>query len=450
MKKPGRNDLCHCGSGKKYKKCCLSKDQHLPWRDSPPGRTSRRTPRRPSPPASHDLKALPDRLRKLAKQGSAKERKEAAELLATTEPLIDYMARREEILEADKALESHVDAFEELVEDEERYLALIRDLCAEERFARFRFTAADIQRAFDHVGQPATMAADERSVQTLRAAMLHIADKDRRQVLSLGLLTQLPDLVKAGRHLEAWLLRSLVAEMGDRPDEPNPFLFEMFSFGYDAWIGERQAKGAAMLRDLGIDVDRLRGMNPGEIDAWIRSQMADPANKGTLEAFFQANPGLREESMANLEIMERRATDLLAREDSRFLLLDPEEIEPWMERFNERAAQSGLAPSTAEDQLSEEDLSRLFQEVALPLMREMAKAVFTRDRIRQLVEQLKVYRNDLHEEGEHHSFQLAMGAIRYVEREDEPGLNSFLLALCWLSLNSLGEMLAPDDSESEG
>ena len=22
MAKPGRNDLCHCGSGRKYKKCC--------------------------------------------------------------------------------------------------------------------------------------------------------------------------------------------------------------------------------------------------------------------------------------------------------------------------------------------------------------------------------------------------------------------------------------------
>lgn len=25
--KPGRNDPCHCGSGNKYKKCCLSKDE---------------------------------------------------------------------------------------------------------------------------------------------------------------------------------------------------------------------------------------------------------------------------------------------------------------------------------------------------------------------------------------------------------------------------------------
>lgn len=26
-KRPGRNDPCHCGSGKKYKKCCLAKDE---------------------------------------------------------------------------------------------------------------------------------------------------------------------------------------------------------------------------------------------------------------------------------------------------------------------------------------------------------------------------------------------------------------------------------------
>ncbi len=27
MTKPGRNDPCPCGSGKKYKQCCLLKDQ---------------------------------------------------------------------------------------------------------------------------------------------------------------------------------------------------------------------------------------------------------------------------------------------------------------------------------------------------------------------------------------------------------------------------------------
>src|SRR6266571_774139 len=29
MAKPGRNDPCPCGSGKKYKKCCLPKDEAI-------------------------------------------------------------------------------------------------------------------------------------------------------------------------------------------------------------------------------------------------------------------------------------------------------------------------------------------------------------------------------------------------------------------------------------
>jgi len=27
VKRPGRNEPCHCGSGKKYKHCCLEKDE---------------------------------------------------------------------------------------------------------------------------------------------------------------------------------------------------------------------------------------------------------------------------------------------------------------------------------------------------------------------------------------------------------------------------------------
>lgn len=31
MAKTGRNDPCHCGSGKKYKLCCLQKDEAAAW-----------------------------------------------------------------------------------------------------------------------------------------------------------------------------------------------------------------------------------------------------------------------------------------------------------------------------------------------------------------------------------------------------------------------------------
>lgn len=34
MSKLGRNEPCHCGSGKKYKKCCLNKDEEKNQMDS--------------------------------------------------------------------------------------------------------------------------------------------------------------------------------------------------------------------------------------------------------------------------------------------------------------------------------------------------------------------------------------------------------------------------------
>ena len=39
MEKVGRNDLCPCGSGQKYKKCCLGRDEAGPTPTSAPGVT---------------------------------------------------------------------------------------------------------------------------------------------------------------------------------------------------------------------------------------------------------------------------------------------------------------------------------------------------------------------------------------------------------------------------
>ena len=39
MAKIGRNDLCPCGSGKKYKQCCLAKDEAAALAASPPAET---------------------------------------------------------------------------------------------------------------------------------------------------------------------------------------------------------------------------------------------------------------------------------------------------------------------------------------------------------------------------------------------------------------------------
>ena len=49
---------------------------------------------------------------------------------------------------------------------------------------------------------------------------------------------------------------------------------------------------------------------------------------------------------------------------------------------------------------------------------------------------MKKYRNDRFAAGDKTTATRAMGAINYLAREDSPGENTFLLTLCWRSLDS--------------
>src|SRR5690242_9177814 len=121
----GRNDPCHCGSGKKYKKCHLDADQRsrAEIRQSQPGLDS--------PTASTSVEHLPKLLRQLSGQGSTSYGKEFGELLSKTEPILEYLERQREIQAAAAALEEHRSEFEALVADEHRYLALTQKVFAD-------------------------------------------------------------------------------------------------------------------------------------------------------------------------------------------------------------------------------------------------------------------------------------------------------------------------------
>jgi len=440
MTKLGRNDACHCGSGKKYKKCHLDSDQR--------NQAGARTPRvnADTPSASLDLQRLPQMFRQLTQRGSAADRRKSSELLAESEPIIEYLTRREEIEAAAAQLETHRAEFEELMADTDRFAAFAQTLFAEECLASLRFTSSDVRRAFEHVGYPGLLSQDEQTLETLRAAILHVADKERRHKLSMQLLARLPEFVAAGRCLEAWLLQFAAIQTAENQDETNLFLFHMFSFGYKALAAEKQARDESFIRQFGFDLESLRAMSLDELDAFIESHASDPAKTAALEAFFSENPQAREESVANLEAMQRNASELLEREDGRHLLLTGEEVRPWIPRFNDRFNQSEFGSQAPDAALSEEQARKLFQELALPMMREMAGTIFTRDRISRLVTDLKKYRSDRYAAGDKETPGLAMGAIAYLEREDSPDQNTFLLTLCW---RSIGSALKASTAETE-
>lgn len=103
----GRNDPCHCGSGKKYKKCCLSKDEAArPAYEPPPGHepvaggTAADMPQGVAPP--------PRAPRELTPQEQAQQDRWTAFELADFEgriALFEQTLAEPDILEADLALE---------------------------------------------------------------------------------------------------------------------------------------------------------------------------------------------------------------------------------------------------------------------------------------------------------------------------------------------------------
>lgn len=322
----GRNDPCPCGSGKKYKRCCLSDDE----RHAATRRVAAPTvePAALAPTRTLDPHRIPELLRELARKAPRGERGEIERLLAETQPVLAYMERQPEIEAASKTLEAHRADFEKLANDEQAYLQRARALFAEERFVPLRFTADDVRRAFDQVGQPPNMAANDRFVEKVLAAILHLASKERRSQLATSLLLHLPDYVAAGRPLDAWIIQHCAYLTGDAPGDSNSFLFEMFSHGYDAWADEQRALDEAMLREVGIDLPRLQSMSMDEIDALLREQQADPAVGARLEALMQAHPDQQALAAANFDEMQRESVTLLEREDAAGLLLSPEEFAP--------------------------------------------------------------------------------------------------------------------------
>jgi tetratricopeptide (TPR) repeat protein len=117
--KSGRNDPCPCGSGKKYKKCCLAKDTESARNRPPPPRTHQPSPaasvfaqaiRSWAPPTvaydaiefdDDDLDALSNHIVDLIHNGQLDDAERACDTLERQFPdMIDCLDRRAMVLQA--------------------------------------------------------------------------------------------------------------------------------------------------------------------------------------------------------------------------------------------------------------------------------------------------------------------------------------------------------------
>ncbi|MDH4138078.1 MAG: SEC-C domain-containing protein, partial [Anaerolineae bacterium] len=299
-KKPGRNDPCPCGSGKKYKHCCMRKDRQRPRM-------------RAFAPTAHlsesQTNPIQEQLDQIRTMGQAvmdhvpsDQAQELQQLLERAEELAAYEALHDEIEAATQALEAHRAEFEALMKDGIAAVDHAQRLFSEEPFAPMRYTAADVYRAFEAVGYPSRYQEEptEEVIETLVAAVLHLADEDQRLHLARQLLMLLPEYVSAERYLDAWLIQYSAFQMTEAPDESNPFLFTMFNLAFAEWASQVDSQQEALLHALGIDRSAVAGMSVDEVEAWLQAQMADPAKKAQVEAYYAAHPMMSDQAEAEI------------------------------------------------------------------------------------------------------------------------------------------------------
>jgi hypothetical protein len=436
--KIGRNDPCPCGSGQKYKYCCMHKDQQ---RRGVPA----------SSPTAHLGKSqtnpIREQLAQIRSMGQAvmdqvpSDQAQELQLLEQAEELATYEAMRDEIEAAAQVLEAHRGEFEALMEDMEAAADRAHHLFSEERFLPMRYTADDVHRTFEAVGYPPRFREEleEEDVETLRAAILYLADKDQRLHMARQLMMLVPEYVSAERYLDAWLIQYSAFETVEAPDQSNPFLFAMFNHGFAEWASQVDSQQEALMRELGIDRLAVAGMSVEEVEAWLQAQMADPGKKAQVEAYYATHPMMHDQAEAEFRELEHGTLQLLERDGADCLYLSPEEVDPWvpvlMERLEPIKAQARQAAERGD--WKDPGTLRAMGDTLVEVAREMVPVVFTPERLDRLVADLRDYRRKLLDERESQAAMHAHAAFMMLGREETPAENPLLIGICFASLRLL-------------
>ena len=423
--KVGRNDPCPCGSGKKAKRCCgLAGTFAETIADSPP------VPDQAASPAFREEteRSLPrkerDNLAPLQRQ--IKDDDAFSNLLAAIE-------------EAVLALEEHRKEYERLARKPRAFLKRVDRLFAEKPFEDMRFTAEDLQKAFEQVGYPAA-SATEAEVEHMERVVQVLVDKDRRLELASRLLSLLPEYVEAERHLDALLIEHSAMITGE-PDghEVGPFLVCMYLYGLQAWEEQRFNEEVSMLEQLGVGPEDIRRAGFEGINALISDIFEDEEKKAAAEKLLEDHPTLKAMAQAQCEDKEDAAIALLEREDARDLLLTPDELAPFIPQFMKRLQeQDELLARARSDEELDPKTSQAVNDLILSAAGEVAESIFTPERLARLSDQLLAYRKGLRK-GDRRGHAGVQGALMAARSADRPGERHVLVMLCWTSLLTIME-----------
>jgi hypothetical protein len=352
---------------------------------------------------------------------------------------VAYDALRDQIDLAAKAMETHHAGFVALVMDSDKLFDLAHRTFSDERFKPFRYSGADVQKAFDNIGYPQTSTALPLKLADIaEAATWYLMDGDKRYDLAKQLLTFLPAFVAEKRFNEAHLILNTAYRMVSTPEKINFFLLEMFRFGMESFDAQLDSSRKAFLLGLGTDPLQVDKMSVDEAESWAVKLLSDPDKKARLLAFYAANPALKNHDAAEVWRLQHSALLLLISDDAGPLRLSKEEVKPWLtdgligklQPLGAKARVAFADGKEADFNAIQEQITDIMIENAM----DMAAKIYIPQRVKRLIEELKEYRRQLSKAGRMDEVNYAQGAILALSKDDKASVNTLLVTVCFESL----------------
>ena len=450
--KLGRNDPCFCGSGKKYKRCCLGKagSGAVPTgapvmpEVNPPDDASTISPFSTEPPNVMS----PDYWNRLEKQLPRKLRNENAGLFKQVKAYAAFEARKPEIEAAHAALEKYRKKFERLTRNTGKFLKRAEKLFAEEPFEAMRFSVSDLQRAFEDVGYPPAGATGELYSENMQKTIEFLVDSERRNVLSRQLILLIPDYVAAGRYIDGWIIQHSAFLMTEEPFEGcGPFLMCMFMHGMREWEDQRDREQHNMFRKLGVDPEDIRRRGIEGVESLVQELMAKKGASEELEQFLNQHPDLKALTEAQCRASEDAAIKLMQREDAGALLLARSEIEPWFPVFEQRIGERpDVTASVDTNEEPDEELQQEFFDLIYATCGEMADEIFTKPRLDRLTDEIHAYRQKLRRK-DNDGKTGVNGLLMAAQSSAPPAENHVLTLLCVYSFMQVIHDMHSDEND---
>lgn len=352
---------------------------------------------------------------------------------------VAYNALREQIELAAKAMETHHTEFVALIADSDKLFDLAHRTFNDEKFKPFRYTAADVQKAFDNIGYPQTSTALPLKLADIaEAATWYLTDGDKRYDLAKQLLTFLPAFVAEKRFNEAHLILNTAYRMVSTPEKINFFLLEMFRFGMEAFDAQLDSSRKAFLHEIGAEPLHVDKMSVDEAESWAVKLLSDPDKKARLMAFYAANPALKNHDAAEVWRLQHSALLLLISDDAGPLRLSKEEVKPWLtdaligklQPLGSKARIAFAEGREANFNVIQEQITDIMIENAM----DMAAKIYTHQRVKLLIDELKEYRRELSKAGRMEEVNYTQGAILALSKDDKASVNTLLVTVCFESL----------------